>query len=120
MLVTSEVLMLRLTIFAFSAIVFGQGLECEVASIKPADPNATGGQLQSMLGGGIRARNFPLKNLITLAYGVRDFQLSGGPNWLATERYDIVAKADRTASDGPEDFGSMTDEQRKIASGANR
>jgi uncharacterized protein (TIGR03435 family) len=27
-----------------------------------------------------------------MAYGVRDFQIQGGPNWLSSDRYDIIAK----------------------------
>ena len=32
-----------------------------------------------------------LKNLLTVAYGVKNYQISG-PGWLDTERYDIMAK----------------------------
>jgi len=31
--------------------------------------------------------------LVRFALGVRDDQLSGGPGWLNTQRYDVVAKA---------------------------
>ena len=33
-----------------------------------------------------------LKFLITMAYDVKDFQVSGGPGWVNTDRYDIDAK----------------------------
>jgi len=33
-----------------------------------------------------------LKFLITMAYDVKDFQVSGGPSWVNSERYDIDAK----------------------------
>ncbi len=36
-----------------------------------------------------------MKILIQQAYGVKDFQISGGPGWINSERYDVVAKADR-------------------------
>lgn len=39
----------------------------------------------------VRVENLPLKALIETAYGIRDDQLSG-PGWLATVRYDVVAK----------------------------
>ena len=32
------------------------------------------------------------------AYGIRDFQISGAPNWTSTERYDITAKAEDEAT----------------------
>ncbi len=31
---------------------------------------------------------------MTYAYRVRDFQISGGPNWIGTDRWDIEAKAE--------------------------
>lgn len=42
--------------------------------------------------GGLTATNATLKFLITFAYDVRDHQISAGPSWFDTERYDIVAK----------------------------
>jgi uncharacterized protein (TIGR03435 family) len=48
--------------------------------------------------------------LTTLAYEILDFQLLGGPSWMASERYDVAAKAEQ-----PEgttlDPTSMTDDQ---------
>ena len=37
--------------------------------------------------------NLPLRLLITQAYRVSGYQLVGGPGWLDSERFDIVAKA---------------------------
>jgi uncharacterized protein (TIGR03435 family) len=52
--------------------------------------------------------------LLTLAYDVREFQISGGPGWISTERYDIMAKAgDASDSGSSDDPRKMTDEQRK-------
>lgn len=45
-------------------------------------------------GGRIDASNVTLKILVEQAYGVRDFQISGGPSWVNTERFDVSAKAD--------------------------
>ncbi len=65
----------------------------EVASIKP---NRSG----DAIGGALRpperytATNLPIKALIEFAYNVQDFQLSGGPSWVASERYDVDAKVD--------------------------
>jgi len=38
--------------------------------------------------------NMTLKDLLTVAYEVRDFQILGGPSWINSERYDIEAKTD--------------------------
>jgi uncharacterized protein (TIGR03435 family) len=40
------------------------------------------------------AKNVPAKVLIYWAYGLKDFQLSGGPSWINSERYDIDAKVE--------------------------
>jgi uncharacterized protein (TIGR03435 family) len=42
--------------------------------------------------GSFTATGVPLKMLISNAYNVRPFQISGGPNWISTEKYDIDAK----------------------------
>jgi uncharacterized protein (TIGR03435 family) len=49
--------------------------------------------------GMLNARNLSLKDLIGKAYQVRTFQVAGGPSWLASDRYDIVARTDKPATD---------------------
>jgi uncharacterized protein (TIGR03435 family) len=48
-----------------------------------------------------------LKNLLTTAYGVKAFQISG-PGWLETERYDVAAKIPPDTS--KEQFGLMQEQ----------
>jgi uncharacterized protein (TIGR03435 family) len=92
-------------------------LRFEVASIKPADPDAKGSQIRYMPGGGLNITNIPLRAMIGLAYDVRDFQISGAAGWVGTERFNITARAERgAASEVPDDFAKMTDEQRKTGS----
>lgn len=83
----------------------------EVASIKPSDPGANGSRIGIEPGGVFSARNVTLKTMIVQAYEVRDFQISGGPGWMDTESYDILAKGN-----GPEvsedDLIRMTQAQR--------
>ena len=45
-------------------------------------------------GGRLNATNVSAKALIEWAYGIRDFQLSGEPGWVDSERFDIAAKSD--------------------------
>jgi len=40
-----------------------------------------------------RVTNIPLRLIIAQAYRVSGYQLVGGPSWLDSERFDIVAKA---------------------------
>ncbi|MGB6943658.1 MAG: TIGR03435 family protein [Bryobacteraceae bacterium] len=67
----------------------------EVASIRPADPSGRG-QFQLLPGGTVIMRAVTLRLLIQQSYDVRDFQISGGPAWMGSERYDITAKPGNT------------------------
>jgi uncharacterized protein (TIGR03435 family) len=88
-------------------------LSFEVASIKPANPDSPGSQIRLMPGGGLNLTNVSLRTMITMAYDVRDFQVSGGPGWAATDRFDITTRADHAVAAGPDEFAKMTDDQRK-------
>jgi hypothetical protein len=65
----------------------------EVASVKPSQPDARGSTFQFTPGGGVTVKNADLRGILEMAYDVRDFQISGGPGWLDSERYDIFAKS---------------------------
>jgi bla regulator protein blaR1 len=70
----------------------------EVASIKPnksAEPNVR----LFFTPNGFSATNAPLGEVIRLAYQVQEFQMSGGPPWINSERYDIEAKVDSSAAE---------------------
>jgi len=70
----------------------------EVATIKPAAPDARGRFISPGPGGGIRITNMTLKDIVEFAWSVQPFQLSGGPAWLDSVHYDIVAKLLRNHS----------------------
>jgi uncharacterized protein (TIGR03435 family) len=66
----------------------------EVATVKPS---ASGGDRVAIMGqpgGRIVVTNATFKMVMAMAYRVRDFQISGGPNWIATDRWNIEAKAE--------------------------
>jgi uncharacterized protein (TIGR03435 family) len=77
-------------------------LRFDVASIKPNKPNP-GGPVFVMTrlqpGGGFEAVNATLGSVIRLAYGLQDFQVIGGPEWLDRDRFDIQARAPQGASE---------------------
>jgi uncharacterized protein (TIGR03435 family) len=65
----------------------------EVASVRP---NKTGdGRIMLGLqpGGRFNATNVPLRMLLRQAFNVQEFQIVGGPDWMTSDRFDIVAKA---------------------------
>lgn len=65
----------------------------EVASVKRnLDPDAPR-LFQAQPGGGVNLLNQTVRQLIYSAYQLQDYQVLGGPEWLSTDRFDIVAKA---------------------------
>ncbi|HEY4363920.1 MAG TPA: TIGR03435 family protein [Bryobacteraceae bacterium] len=99
----------------------------EVATIKPAQPMdqakilaalQSGGKLPigATVGGG-RAEYLylDLKTLLTYAYGVKPFQITG-PDWMATTRFDIMAKmpAGSAKSDAPKMLQSLLEDRFKL------
>jgi uncharacterized protein (TIGR03435 family) len=71
----------------------------EVASIKPAAPNQPGMGMQRLPGGRVNMKNVTLRLMIVMAWDIRDFQVSGGPAWIDTDRFDILAKPESELPD---------------------
>lgn len=68
-------------------------LAFEVATVKPIDPNTREPSgMFTYPGGRLTITRLTLKTVICEAYGVSDFQISGGPRWLEEDAYDIVGK----------------------------
>jgi len=72
-----------------------QRLAFEVAAIKrtPAD-TGPGADFSAQPGGRLHVRNNAVMNLITNSYGVPNYLVVGGPEWIRADRYDMEAKAD--------------------------
>ena len=65
----------------------------EVASIKPADPDSQGGRYITMPSPNrFVVRNYTLRRLVGAAYNLNPRQISGGPAWAESDRYDILAQ----------------------------
>ena len=70
-----------------------RGPRFDVASIKP-NKNTSDRQLSRIdPGGAFRATRTSLRVLILMAYEIEAAQLVGGPSWIQTEHFDIVARA---------------------------
>jgi uncharacterized protein (TIGR03435 family) len=74
----------------------------EVASIKPAAPDARGMGIETQPGGRVNMKNVTPALLISMAWDVRDFQLTNVPAWMNTEHFDIVAKPETEIPRTPE------------------
>jgi uncharacterized protein (TIGR03435 family) len=95
----------------------------EVASIKPAAPLDRGQLLSGQMHVGMKidaARvdlgSMSLADLIRLAYRVKAYQVSG-PDWMASERFDVLAKLPEGASSAqvPEMLQALLAERFKLA-----
>ena len=65
----------------------------EVASIKPNNSGTNFINFGMAPGGRFTANNTTVRELIRFAYTVQPFQMEGGPDWIGSERYDVMAKA---------------------------
>jgi uncharacterized protein (TIGR03435 family) len=72
----------------------------EVASVKPAAPDQRGMFVRTMPGGRVNINNMTLKEMIVIAWRIQPFQVSGGPSWMDSARYDISAKSETTPKEG--------------------
>ena len=66
----------------------------EVASVKPNKSGSPRMTLMPQPGGRLTATNVTAAALIRFAYDLPDFQVSGGPDWLNSDRFDVLAKAE--------------------------
>jgi uncharacterized protein (TIGR03435 family) len=75
------------------ALIFGQTRpEFEVASVRPSGPPRLDVQVGLTINGAqARFAFLSLKDYIGMAYRVKNHQIAG-PDWLASERFDIAAK----------------------------
>jgi len=74
-------------------------LTFDVATIRPSAETDRNGGIKALPGGnGYTAQNIPVKLMISLMYRIPMRQISGGPDWLESDRYNVEAKADRPYS----------------------
>jgi uncharacterized protein (TIGR03435 family) len=93
-------------------VAFGQAfaprgdLKFEVATIKPAPPQAPDGGVRPAPGGRrYVGTGLPLRSYLYVAYQVKEEQIAGGPAWVDKERWDLNAEAEKPA--GIEDLHIM-------------
>ena len=85
---------LTLSVVAQQAEPAGSTATFEVASVRPNTSGDARMGSQILPGGRYNAINVSPRSLIINAYGLQDQQLVGAPDWITSERFDIVAKAD--------------------------
>jgi len=65
----------------------------DVASIKPNKSGEFFGRFGYEPGGQLVVVNNAVRNLIRSAYGLQNYQILGGPDWMNADRYDVSARA---------------------------
>src|SRR5688572_30283471 len=78
-------------VIAAAPVLRGQA-SFDAASVKPNRSGFPGGDTEFRPGQFI-ARNQTLRVLIVAAYGLEDFRVVGGPEWITSERFDVQARA---------------------------
>jgi uncharacterized protein (TIGR03435 family) len=83
--------MLAAALLAAAGTLAGQAT-FEVASVKPNRSGFPGDDTEFRPGQFV-ARNQTLRVLIVAANALEDFRVVGGPDWVASERFDVQARA---------------------------
>jgi uncharacterized protein (TIGR03435 family) len=89
--------------------------EYEVASIKLSKGPSGNGMFRFGMrytDDGVSIENFPLMSLVQQAYGVGKDRITGAPDWLNSEHYDIEAKMDGAQVD---EFKALSPELTRAA-----
>jgi uncharacterized protein (TIGR03435 family) len=82
------------TLIVFASLSSAQAQEgFEVASIRPSQNRSASSNVDSAPGGRLTATNVTVRELIRLAYNVKDYQIEKAPGWVESDPYDIVAKS---------------------------
>jgi len=63
----------------------------DVATIKPSAPDRPG-KLFTVKGRQVLTINTTVNDLITFAYGLHAKQITGGPSWMESDRYDVTGQ----------------------------
>jgi len=99
---------LRLIALATACLAFAQTPNSfDVASVRPNQSDSTESNVDSTAGGRLTVTNESLRELIKLAFTVKDYQISGAPAWIDSGRYDIAAKTATTEKLSLDDLKSL-------------
>src|SRR4051812_46248317 len=75
-----------------------QLLVFDAATVKPNN-SGSGSSSTESTNGLLRITNQTLLRMIQYAFNVHDFQISGGPAWVRSDRYDVTAKPEGSVHD---------------------
>jgi uncharacterized protein (TIGR03435 family) len=64
----------------------------EVASVKPNTSGSTSSSVNIDQGGRLTGKNQTVRNLVRNAWNLQPYQMVGGPDWISTDHFDLLAK----------------------------
>ena len=88
---------MRIFLAIAAAALAASAQKFEVASIKPNKSGDHKVGIGLRPGGRFEASNVTVKQLVTMAYGIREYQVTGLPSWAESDHYDISAKPEGQA-----------------------
>src|SRR5215831_20008671 len=83
-----------ISLLAAIPVLAAQDQSFEVASVKRNKSGDRNSLLRVLPGGRLSATNFSVRSLINFAWQLAGFQVVGGPEWVNSDGYDIIAKMD--------------------------
>ena len=91
---TGFTLLIGIVVVALMTVAHAQSAlpRFDAASVKPNRSGSDSSTMNIPPGGTFTATNVTLERLIPNAFNVMPFQVTGGPSWLQSERFDIVAR----------------------------
>jgi uncharacterized protein (TIGR03435 family) len=87
-------------VLAWTGLAAQERMLFEVASVKPNNSGPAAGRSLNVQGGTIVVSNMTVLDLMRWAYQIQGFQIVGAPEWIGTDRFDILAKAGRDLPPG--------------------
>jgi uncharacterized protein (TIGR03435 family) len=94
-------------------------LRFEVASIRPSQPGTAQDARVRIRGDRLEIHAYTVKDILDWLNGYQLHRVTGGPDWMGTDRYDIEAKADgslEAAPDGKEAIMALLAERFQLQS----
>jgi uncharacterized protein (TIGR03435 family) len=70
----------------------------EVTSVKPNTRGGPGMTIRLSPNGRLDVEDITVRQLIRIAYGILDSQISGGPGWIDSDHFDVSAKAENNVT----------------------
>lgn len=80
------------------ALISAYAQQFDLVSIHPSSGTTQNFNIYAMPGGRLVGENVTLQTLIRVAYNLSNVQIVGGPSWIASERFGVLAKTEGSSA----------------------